>query len=134
VSALSLAPWLLALAALVGGGGVGLIERANYLQEKAARAQDLVAGQQAVLARQAADAKRAKDLEDQHAAEIATLKEQAHARTLAIAHAIQGAPASDACAGSPAMRALFDGLRARPAAAGAGPAPAAARARAAVPR
>jgi hypothetical protein len=130
VSGLSLAPWLLALAALVGGGGFGLIERANYLQEKAARAQDLSAAQQAVLAQQAADAKRTKDLEDQHAAEIAGLKEQAHARTLAIAQA----PTTDACAGSPAMRALFDGLRARPAAAGAGPAPAAAGARAAVPR
>jgi hypothetical protein len=134
MSALSLAPWLIALAALLGGGSFGLVERANYLQEKAARAQDLAAARQAALAAQVADAQHTKELEDQHAAEVAALKEQAHVRTLAIARAVQGAPVTDACAGSPAMRALFDGLRARSAAAGPGPAPAAGGARAAVPR
>ncbi len=124
MSWLSIAPWLLMLAGLVGGGGFGLVERAHYLQEKAARAADLAAAQSAALAAQAVDARRTQALEDRHAADLATLKEQAHARTLAIARA----PKTDTCAGSPAMRALFDGLRARPAAAGAGQAPAAGRA------
>jgi hypothetical protein len=130
MSGLSLAPWLIALAALLAGGSFGLIERADYLEEKVARARDLDAARQAALAAQVADAEHTRQLEDQHAAEIAALKEQAHARTLAIAQA----PVTDVCAASPAMRALFDGLRARPAAAGAGPAPAAAGARAALPR
>jgi hypothetical protein len=119
VSWLSAVPWLLMLAALAGGGGFGLVERANYLQEKAARAQDLDAARQAALAAQAADAQHTKELEDRHAAEVAALKEQADARTRAIARA----PVTTGCAGSPAMRALFDGLRARPATAAAAAAP-----------
>jgi hypothetical protein len=134
MNALSLVPWVIALAAVLGGAGFGLIEHAGYLQEKAARAQDLAATREAALIVQAADAKRTRELEDQHAAEIAVLKEQAHVRSLAIARAVQGAPVTDGCAGSPAMRALFDGLRARGAAAGRDPAPAAGGTRAAVPR
>lgn len=125
MSGLSLAPWLVALAAVMGGGGYGLVERANYLQEKAARSQDQAALQQAALAAQAADARRTRQLEDRHAAEVAALKEQANVRTIAIARA----PVTDVCAGSPAMRALFDGLRARPAAAAVARTPAAGGAR-----
>jgi len=86
----------------------GLVERANYLEEKAARAADLAAAQKKVADFQAADAIKTRALEDRHAAEIAQLKDQAHDRDLSIA----SAASTDACAGSPAMRALFDHLRA----------------------
>ncbi len=113
---LSTAPWLVALAGILGGGAFGGIERLNYLEEKAARAQDLDRTQQAVLKAKAGDAAKTRQLEDEHAAEVAKLKEQANARDLAIA----SVPSTDICAVSPAMRSLFDGLRTRAAAPGHG--------------
>jgi hypothetical protein len=94
----------------------GLVERSNYLGEKAARAADLAAAEAAVAAAQAADATRTRALEQAHAAEIAKLKEQANARDVSIALA----PNASVCAASPPMRVLFDGLRARERAPGAG--------------
>jgi hypothetical protein len=108
------APWAIAALALA----FGLYERADYFEETAARAADLVAAQAAVEKARAADATHTKEIEDAHAAEIAQLKEQANVREASI----DAVPSTAACAGSPAMRALFDGLRARAGTAGAGPA------------
>ena len=108
------APWAIAALALA----FGLYERADYFEETAQRAADLVAAQAAVEKAEAADATHTKEIEDAHAAEIAQLKEQANVREASI----DAVPSTAACAGSPAMRALFDGLRARAGTAGAGPA------------
>ena len=112
VALLKLAPWVLAVLAI----GFGLWERAGWFEEKAARAADLVAAQQAIRTAQIADAAHTREIEDAHAAEIIFLKEQANAREVSIA----AQPSTAVCAGSPAMRALFDGLRARTGTAGAG--------------
>jgi hypothetical protein len=119
-------PWIAAALAIM----FGLYERAGWSAEEAARAADLVAAQQAVRNAQIADAARTREIEDAHAAELIFLKDQANAREVSIA----AAPSTAVCAGSPAMRTLFDGLRARPGAAGAGQPGNAARAGAAVPR
>lgn len=87
--------------------GFGLFERNEYLGEKSARSQDLAAAQAMVLAAQQADAVRTRRIEDEHAAEVAALREQAHDREVAIAQA----PVTTGCVVSPAMRALFDSLR-----------------------
>ena len=105
-------PWFAALLALM----VALYERSGWSAEEAARATDLVAAQQAVRRAWIADAARTREIEDAHAAEIIFLKDQANAREVSIA----AQPSTAVCAGSPAMRALFDGLRARSGAAGAG--------------
>ncbi len=105
-------PWIVAALAL----SFGLYERSAYFEESALRAADLAAAQQAARAAAIADATRTREIEDAHAAEVATLKEQANARELSIAQV----PATAVCAGSPAMRALFSGLRARAGTAGAG--------------
>ena len=117
------APWLIALAGLVGGGGYGLIERSNYLEEKAARIQDRADAEDAVARARANDARISRQLEDAHAAEVNKLKEQANARDVAITQA----PVTVDCVASPAMRALFDSLRARPGEAGPGQSGAAGR-------
>ena len=96
--------------------GFGLWERAGRFEEKAARAADLAAAQQAVRQAEIADAARTREIEDAHAVEVANLKEHANAREISIVQA----PATAVCAGSPAMRTLFDGLRARSRPAGAG--------------
>jgi hypothetical protein len=119
-------PWIAAALAIM----FGLYECAGWSAEEAARAADLVAAQQAVRNAQIADAARTREIEDAHAAELIFLKDQANAREVSIA----AAPSTAVCAGSPAMRTLFDGLRARPGAAGAGQPGNAARAGAAVPR
>lgn len=98
-------PWIVAALAL----GFGLYERSAYFEESSARAADLAAAQQSARAAAIADATHTREIEDAHAAEVAYLKDQANARELSIAQA----PAAAVCAGSPAMRALFDGLRAR---------------------
>jgi hypothetical protein len=130
VSWLSLAwkagPWIAAALAI----GFGLFERAGLFEEKAARAADLAAAQQAVRAAEIADATHTRQIEDAHAAEVVFLKEQANVREVSIAQA----PATAVCAGSPAMRTLFDGLRARAGTAGAGQPGAAGGTGAAVPR
>jgi hypothetical protein len=105
---LKLAPWLLGLLGILGGGGYGLIERANYLQEKAARAQDLSDAQAAALKAQQEDATRTAALVGQYAAENDKLKDQANARSIAIATA----PNGNGCVASAPMRTLFDQLRA----------------------
>ena len=105
------------LASLVmGGTGYGLIERGNYLQEKAARAQDLATAQQAALKAQQADATQTAAMVAQHLQELDTLKGQANVRSIAIAKA----PNGNGCVGSAAMRTALDGLRtsAKPAGAG----------------
>jgi hypothetical protein len=119
-------PWIAAALAIM----FGLYECAGWSAEEAVRAADLVAAQQAVRNAQIADAARTREIEDAHAAELIFLKDQANAREVSIA----AAPSTAVCAGSPAMRTLFDGLRARPGAAGAGQPGNAARAGAAVPR
>ena len=124
--ALKAGPWLIAVLAI----GFGLVERADYFAEKAARAGDLAAAQAAVEAARTADAANTKRIEDAHATTIARLKEEADASERSIA----AEPATVGCAASPAMRALFDGLRARAGAAGAGRADGAAGAGAAVSR
>lgn len=106
---LSAAPWLIALVGVVGGGAFGGIERMNYLEEKSAHAADVAEAQKIVLKAKTEDAVRTKTLEDAYASEISNLKEKARARDIAITQA----PPTAACAVSPAMRALFDGLRAR---------------------
>jgi uncharacterized protein HemX len=103
--------WL--LTAALGAGGT-LWYRGQYESEKAARARDLVVALAAEASAKAADATRTKALEDAHAAEIAKLKEDANARD----RSIDLAQDSSACTGSAPMRALFDGLRQRPAAPG----------------
>lgn len=110
--ALRAAPWALMALCLV----FGLWERAGWQSEIAARARDLAAAAAKVAALQAEDARRTGAIEARHAEEVATLKEQANAREVAIA----AAPSGTGCVQSPAMRALFDGLRARPGAAGGG--------------
>jgi hypothetical protein len=105
---LKLAPWLLALLGILGGGGYGLIERANYLEEKAARAQDLSAAQAAALKAQQEDATHTAALVGQYAAENDKLKDQANARSIAIATA----PNGNGCTASAPMRAFFAGVRA----------------------
>jgi hypothetical protein len=97
----------------------GFYERSGWQGEIAARAEDQAAAEKAVADAQATDAANTRTLEDQHAAEIARLKEDQNARDTAIATA----PTTIVCAQSPAMRALFDGLRARDGTAGAGAAP-----------
>ena len=124
--ALRAGPWIVAVLAI----GFGLVERADYFAEKAARAGDLAAAEAALDAARTADARHTREIEDAYATEIARLKEEASARELSIA----AQPATVGCAQSPAMRALFDGLRTRAATAGAGRADDAARAGAAVPR
>ncbi len=109
---LKLAPWAIAALAI----GFGLYERAGWFEEKAARAADLAAAQQAVRTAQIADAAHTREIEDAHAAEIIFLKEQANVREASIG----ATPSTAVCAGSPAMRTLFDGLRARGRTAGAG--------------
>lgn len=104
------------LAGIMGGGGYGLVERNNYLEVKAARAEDLDRARQMALKAKAADVLKTRQLEDEHAAEVAKLKEEANDRDVSIAQA----PVTAGCVASPAMRALFDGLRARPGAAGTG--------------
>jgi hypothetical protein len=105
-------PWIVAVLAI----GFGLYERADYFEQKAARAADLVAAHEAVEKAAVADAAHTREIEEAHAAEIARLKEQANARDVSIA----ATPSTTGCVASPAMRALFDGLRARAPAAGAG--------------
>ncbi len=119
-------PWIAALLVLM----FALYERSGWSAEEAARAADLVAAQQAVSRARIADAARTREIEDAHAAEIIFLKDQASAREVSIA----AQPSTAVCAGSPAMRALFDGLRARSGAAGAGQPRDTTRAGAAVPR
>jgi len=103
--ALKAGPWIAAALAI----SFGLYERSGWSGEEAARAADLVAAQQAVRKAQIADATHTREIEDAYAAEIIFLKEHANVREASIA-----ATASTAvCAGSPAMRTLFDGLRAR---------------------
>ena len=119
-------PWIAAALAIM----FALYERSGWSGEEAARAADLVAAQQAVRKAQIADATHTREIEDALAAEIIFLKEHANVREASIA-----ATASTAvCAGSPAMRTLFDGLRARSGAAGADQPRGAARTGAAVPR
>ncbi|WP_139374164.1 hypothetical protein [Enhydrobacter aerosaccus] len=81
----------------------------RWLDEVAARSDDVLKAEEKIREEKEADARRAQELSDQLAAEIAFRKEQANARTIAIARA----PVTDACIASPAMRALFDGLRRR---------------------
>jgi hypothetical protein len=111
-TALRIAPWAIAGLALV----FGLVERSNYLEERAARAADAAAAALAAATALEADARRTKAIEDAHAAELAKLRDSTNARNAAIA----GAPSTDVCVNSPAFRALFDGLRARNATAGPG--------------
>ena len=103
-------PWIAAALAIM----LGLYERSGWSGEEAARAADLVAVQQAVRKAQIADATHTREIEDAKAAEIATLKEHANVREASIA----AQPSTAVCAGSPAMRTLFDGLRARAGTAG----------------
>ena len=124
--ALRAGPWIVAALAV----GFGLVERAGYFEEKAACAADLAAARAAVETARAADAIHTREIEDAHAAAIARLKEQANEREMSIATQ----PATAQCTASPAMRALFDGLRARAPAPGAGGADDPAGAGAAVPR
>ena len=119
-------PWIAAALAIL----FALYERSGWSGEEAARAADLVAAQQAVRKAQIADATHTREIEDAHAAEIAFLKETANVREASIAVA----PSTAVCAGSPAMRTLFDGLRARSRTAGAGQSGNAARTGAAVSR
>jgi hypothetical protein len=105
---LRLAPYLLALLGIIGGGGYGLIERANYEQEKAARAQDVSDAQAAALKAQQEDATRTAALIGQYAAENDKLKDQANARSIAIATAKNGS----GCVASAPMRAFFSSVRA----------------------
>jgi len=109
---LRLAPWAIAVLAI----GFGLLMDANDQGEKAARAADQATAEKAVADAMAADAAKTQQLEATHAAEVAQLKEDANARDIAIA----AAPATDVCAASPAMRALFDGLRGNAGASGPG--------------
>lgn len=103
-------PWLLLLVtSLVGAGGTAWY-RMQWLGEIAARSQDVAIAEEKVRQAMEADEKRTRELSDQLAAEIAARKDQADARTLAIARS----PVTDTCVTSPAMRALFDGLRNRP--------------------
>jgi multidrug efflux pump subunit AcrA (membrane-fusion protein) len=104
---LKLAPWLLSLLGILGGGGYGLIERANYEQEKAARAQDLSDAQAAALKAQQEDATRSAEIAGELAAQKDQLKDQANARSIAIATA----PNGSGCVASAPMRAALDGLR-----------------------
>jgi multidrug efflux pump subunit AcrA (membrane-fusion protein) len=113
---LRLAPYLLALLGILGGGGYGLIERANYLQEKAARAQDLSAAQAAALRAQQEDATRSAEIAGALAAQKDQLKDQANARSIAIATA----PNGNGCVASAPMRAFFAGVRASTDKAGSG--------------
>jgi hypothetical protein len=119
-------PWIAAALAVM----FALYERSGWSGEEAARAADLVAAQQAVRKAQIADATHTREIEDAHAAEIIFLKEQANVREASIA----AAPSTAVCAGSPAMRTLFDGLRARAGTPGAGRPGDAGRTGAAVPR
>jgi hypothetical protein len=105
-------PWIATALAIM----FALYERSGWSGEEAARAADLVAAQQAARKAQIADATHTREIEDAHAAEIIFLKEHANVREASIA----AAPSTAVCAGSPAMRTLFDGLRARSGASGAG--------------
>jgi hypothetical protein len=105
---LKLAPWLLGLLGILGGGGYGLIERANYLEEKAARAQDLSDAQAAALKAQQEDATRSAEIAGALAAQKDQLKDQANARSIAIATAKNG----NGCTASAPMRAFFSSVRA----------------------
>lgn len=119
-------PWIAAALAIM----FGLYERSGWSGEEAARAADLVAAQQAVRKAQIADATHTREIEDAHAAEIIFMREHANVRE----GSIDATPSTAVCAGSPAMRTLFDGLRARTGTAGAGQPGNAARTGAAVSR
>lgn len=123
-------PWvLLAIAIVAGLGGTGWY-RMRWMGEVADRAKDVAEARDKLLKQQAEDAEYTRGLSDQLAAELAAKKEQTNVRSLAIARA----PVTDGCANSPAMRALFDGLRHRPDETGAGQSPGAGRTGAALPR
>lgn len=88
----------------------GLVERGNYLGEKAARLADHDNAVTAAFNAQQADAKATAIIETKHANEIATLRDQLKTRNTAIAAAAPSA----ACTASPPMGVLFDGLRTNP--------------------
>ena len=98
-------PWIAAALAMM----FALYERAGWSGEEAARAADLMAAQQAVRKAQIADADHTREIADAHAAELIFLKEHANVREASIG----ATPSTAVCAGSPAMRTPFDGLRAR---------------------
>lgn len=123
-------PWIVAAAGVIGGGGFGLVEHARAQSLKAEIATAAAQAEKKLRLQRDHDAEVTRGLEDQLAAEIAARKDQTHGTALAIARA----PVTDACLHSPAMGALFDGLRHRGAAAGAGAAADPGRAGAAVPR
>lgn len=102
-------PWVLVIvAAVLGLGGTGWY-RMQYLGEVAARTADVEAAQAKVIKAAQVDAARTREIEDDHAAEVAHLKDQLNARNLGIANTISTA----ACADSPAFRSLGDSLRQR---------------------
>lgn len=88
----------------------GLVERSNYLEEKAGRLADHDAAVTAAFNAQQADAKATAIIETKHAKEIATIRANLTSRDASI---IRAAP-SAACVGSPPMGVLFDGLRTYP--------------------
>jgi hypothetical protein len=109
-------PWLLLLiACLIGAVGTTWY-RMQWLGEVAARAQDLSDAQAAALKAQQEDATRTAALVGQYAAENDKLKDQANARSIAIATA----PNGSGCVASAPMRAALDGLRATATAGGGG--------------
>jgi len=96
-------PWAIAALAIT----FGLYERSQYYSEKAARAADNLAAVETVRAYREADAARAKQIQDDLAAELTRLRNDYYKRTTDIA----AAPVTNVCAASPAFNSLFSGLR-----------------------
>ena len=102
-------PWILLLvSAALGASGTSWY-RMRWLNEVVARSSDILKAEEQIRKAKEVDARRTQELSDQLAAAIALTKEEANARSIAIARV----PVTDACATSPAMRALVDGLRLR---------------------
>ena len=104
--------------ALLGlaGGVYGVIERDNYVSEKAARVNDRLAAMKAVNDARASDAIATRALEEAHARVLADLQSRLNARNIAIA----STESTNVCKNTPAFRTLFDGLRVGGGPAGAG--------------
>lgn len=95
-------PWIASGILLLGL----LFYRGEYLHEKSLRAEDIAKANQALIDQKELDAKRAKEVQDKHAAELAKLKESYNGRLVSIMRADN----SQACISSPPINALIDGL------------------------
>lgn len=90
---LQLAPWLIALAGLIGGGGYGLYERGEVAKEKAAFADFKTKQATAVVSAQQKAMQDSADILKDQALKLGDI----HAETVTALSQVRNAPTTDTC-------------------------------------